>query len=187
MAHLPWFPAEKLHSFVPSDISTPSTWSSLQLHPKQPLSGLKVLCVTHATAGLSAGRTLAEHGASVLQVMFTHGFEHSFVYTYANLGSASMRLNLHKAADRKRLQTLIRDAHFWIDSYFSFAIDKFDFSYERIQKVNPGIIICRIRCYGTTGLWAAKPINDYTTGYSASLAIQSILLKRITKLVDPAQ
>jgi hypothetical protein len=85
--------------------------------PKRPLEGLKILCLTHAIAGPSSGRTLAEHGATVLQVMFTHGFEHHFVYTNANLGCASARMSLHKEADRARLWSLIAEADVWVDSF----------------------------------------------------------------------
>lgn len=221
MAKLPWVPMQRLphtgRSAENGDTSStpPSvSWCLNQPAPPRPLSGLKVLCVTHAIAGPSTGRTLAEHGASVLQVMFTHGFEHSFVYTYANLGTASTRLNLHKDADRERLRTLVRDAHVWIDSHRPEAISKFGFGNQDLQSLNPGLIICQVRCYGTTGPWAGKPgfdmqgsassgmmyvmdrgngrpqwppgmvINDYTTGYSGALAIQSILLKRLRGDVD---
>lgn len=223
MARLPWVPMKRLNRHFTDNsarngdwhLTYPSVlWCRQQPTPPRPLSGLKVLCVTHAIAGPSTGRTLAEHGASVLQVMFTHGFEHSFVYTYANLGTASTRLNLHKASDCKRLKKLVQDAHVWVDSYRPEAISKFGFGDEELQKLNRGLIICRVRCYGTSGPWANKPgfdmqgsassgmmwlmdagdgiprwppgmvINDYTTGYSAALAIQSILLKRLRGEVD---
>lgn len=214
MAKLPWVPVERLCTDFSGRSSSPTSF--LSANAPRPLSGLRVFCVTHAIAGPSTGRTLAEHGASVLQIMFTHGFEHSFVYTYANLGTASSRLNLHKPSDRERLQTLVKDAHVWIDSYRPNALTKFGFGDEGIRALNPSIILCRVRAYGTTGPWHSKPgfdmqgsassglmslmgkgvgdgrprwppgmvINDYTTGYSAALAIQSIILKRMRGEVD---
>ncbi|OAA66024.1 CoA-transferase family III domain protein [Cordyceps fumosorosea ARSEF 2679] len=187
-------------------ISTPPL--PLPGNPLRPLEGVKVLCMTHAIAGPSAGRTLAEHGASVLQIMYTHGFEHSFVYTYANLGCASARLNLHKDQDRRHLWSLVRDADVWIDSYRDGALSKFGFGTEKLHEANPSLIISQVRAYGTTGPWASRPgfdmqgsaasgmmalcgggprepswppgmvINDYTTGYYGALAIQSALLRR---------
>lgn len=55
--------------FVPTRKTTDSRPKPLSSHPSRPLEGLKVLCLTHAIAGPSSGRTLAEYGASVLQIM----------------------------------------------------------------------------------------------------------------------
>jgi hypothetical protein len=90
LAELPIVPVRKMTT-VPPKVMLPN--------PRRPLDGLKVLCATHAIAGPSAGRTLAEHEATVLQIMYTYGFEHPFVYTYANLGSASTRLNFQIESD----------------------------------------------------------------------------------------
>lgn len=189
-------------------VNTSAPPLQLSRNPRRPLEGVKVLCLTHAIAGPSCGRTLAEHGASVLQIMYTHGFEHSFVYTYANLGTASSRLNLHKEADKQRLWKLVQEAHVWVDSYREGGLSKFGFDDNGMLKTNPGLIICHTRCYGTTGPWATKPgfdmqgsassglmyhcgeagkprwppgmvINDYTTGYYSALAVQACLLRRI--------
>ncbi|OQV04844.1 hypothetical protein CLAIMM_09668 [Cladophialophora immunda] len=116
MAKLPIVPIEKRTDAPPKPLS---------MNASRPLEGLKVLCCTHAIAGPSSGRTLAEHGASVLQIMFTHGFEHASVYSGANLGCASARLNFHKQEDRDHLWMLIQDADVWVDSYREGAIAKF--------------------------------------------------------------
>ena len=200
MANLPIVRVQRVTSAPPKPLS-PS--------PARPLEGLKVLCLTHAIAGPSSGRTLAEYGASVLQIMYTHGFEHPFVYTYANLGCASSRLNFNKADDRSHLWTLIRDADIWIDSYRDGALSKFGFTDDKLHQCNPSLIISHVRLYGTSGPWASKPgfdmqgsassgmmalcggglttpawppgqvINDYTTGYYGALAIQATLLRRM--------
>ncbi len=194
---------------VPVVKATAAPIKPLHANPSRPLEGVKVLCMTHAIAGPSAGRTLAEHGASVLQIMYTHGFEHNFVYTYANLGCSSSRLNLHKEQDRQHLWSLIRDADVWIDSYRDGALSKFGFEDKALHGVNPNLIISHVRVFGSTGPWASRPgfdmqgsaasgmmalcgsgihapawppgmvINDYTTGYYGALAIQSALLRRM--------
>jgi len=188
-------------------ITSPS--KPLPTNPNLPLEGLKVLCVTHAIAGPSSGRTLAEYGASVLQIMYTHGFEHPFVYTYANLGCASSRLNFNREGDIYHMWALVRDADVWIDSYRDGALTKFGFTDEKLHEANPGLIISHVRLYGTSGPWASKPgfdmqgsassgmmalcggglstpawppgqvINDYTTGYYGALAIQATVLRRM--------
>lgn len=200
LASLPIVPVQKIISSPPKLLST---------NPKRPLEGLKVLCCTHAIAGPSSGRTLAEYGASVLQVMYTHGFEHQFVYTYANLGCASTRLDFNKEGDYAHLWKLVQDADVWIDSYRDGALSKFGFTDEKLHAANSSLIISHVRLYGTTGPWASKPgfdmqgsassgmmalcgnglstpafppgmvINDYTTGYFGALAIQAAVLRRI--------
>jgi hypothetical protein len=159
------------HQHSANRVSSSETFypSFLPSNPARPLSGLKVIALTHAIAGPGIGRTLAEHGASVLQVMFTHGFEHSFVYTYANLGTASTRLNLHKESDRSRLWMLVKDAHVWVDSYREGAISNFGFSDSEIRKVNPGLIIAHVRYYGTSGPWASKPGFDMQGSASSGI------------------
>ena len=94
LANVPIVPVKKAMSSPPSLLSN---------NVRYPLEGLKVLCVTHAIAGPSAGRTLAEYGTSVLQIMYTHGFEYPFVYTYANLGCSSSRLDINKESDRVQM------------------------------------------------------------------------------------
>lgn len=200
MAELPIVPVRKVTDAPPR---------ALLAHPSRPLEGVKVICATHAIAGPSAARTLAEHGATVLQIMYTHGFEHDFVYTYANLGSASSRLNFNKQSDCQQMWRLIRDADVWIDSYREGALSKFGFTDDSMLEANPGLIISHVRLYGTTGDWASRPgfdmqgsassglmahcgggiatpkwppgmvINDYTTGYFGALAIQATLLRRM--------
>lgn len=197
------------HAIVPVERVTSAPPRSLSRSPRRPLEGLKVLCATHAIAGPSAGRTLAEHGASVLQIMHTHGFEHQFVYDYANLGCTSARLDFGKESDRQQMWRLVRKADVWIDSYRDGAMRKFGFSDDALHKINPSLIISHVRLYGTTGPWAEKPgfdmqgsassgmmalcggsihtpawppgmvINDYTTGYLGALAIQATVLRRM--------
>lgn len=199
MAKLPIVPVEKRTDAPPKPLSK---------NPSRPLEGVKVLCCTHAIAGPSSGRTLAEHGASVLQIMFTHGYEHPSVYVGANLGCASARLNFHKQEDREYLWTLIEAADVWVDSYREGAIAKFGFTDEAMFARNSSLIISHVRCYGTTGPWSRKPgfdmqgsassgllahcgdglanprwppemvVNDFTTGYYGALRIQAALLER---------
>ena len=101
--------------------------------------------------------------------MYTHGYEHGFVYTYANLGTASTRLNFNKEVDRRRMWQLIKDAHVYIDSYRPGAISKFGFTDNAMVDANPQLIICRLRCYGTTGPWAGKPGFDMQGSSSSGL------------------
>ncbi|RUS19345.1 CoA-transferase family III domain-containing protein [Endogone sp. FLAS-F59071] len=91
------------------------------------------------------------------------------------------------------------------------SLSKFGLNNEAIVARNPNIVIANIKCYGTTGPLASDPgfdmqgsavtglmamsgkgplepawpragmMNDYFTGYSAALAIQSALIRRTTE------
>lgn len=136
---------------VPVRKATSSPPKLLSINSGRPLEGLKILCVTHAIAGPNSGRTLAEYGASVLQIMYTHGFKHPFVYTYGNLGCASSRSNFNRDGDRSHMWGLVRDADIWIDSYRDGALGKFGFTDENLHECNPSLKISHVRAYGTKG------------------------------------
>jgi crotonobetainyl-CoA:carnitine CoA-transferase CaiB-like acyl-CoA transferase len=50
---------------------------------------VRVLSFTHAVAGPTVGRTLAEQGADVLGATRPNDYEHEFIYAEANLGLRS--------------------------------------------------------------------------------------------------
>ena len=56
--------------------------------------GVRVLSFTHAIAGPTVGRTLAEPGADVLCATRPMDYEHDFIYVEANIGSRSANLDL---------------------------------------------------------------------------------------------
>ena len=52
----------------------------------RPFGGVRVLSFTHAIAGPTVGRVLAEQGADVLGASRPNDFEHDWVYFEANIG-----------------------------------------------------------------------------------------------------
>jgi crotonobetainyl-CoA:carnitine CoA-transferase CaiB-like acyl-CoA transferase len=73
----------------------------------RPLSDVRVLSFTHAIAGPTVGRTLAEHGADVLNASFPNHYEHDFIYNEANVGSRSATLDLRINSHRQRVEQLL--------------------------------------------------------------------------------
>lgn len=173
----------------------------------RPLEGVKVLMATHAIAGPSAGRCLAEHGADVLQCF--HGFEHERVYNEANVGCRSTPMDFTDKDDLATFWRLIKEADVFIESYRLNSLAKFGITNEAIVAVNPNIVICKTKCYGVVGPWATRPgfdmnacaavgvmptcgsvdapdfpelhlINDFTTGYFGAVGILAALVKRHT-------
>jgi len=139
-------------------------------NPEQPLSGLKVLSLTHVIAGTCAARTLAEYGAEVLQVARDQSFEHEGLVTDVNVGMRSIFLNLNKESDRRSLRELVKDADVFIESFRGRSIANFGFGAEELAKMNPGIVTLSVRAYGWEGPWWDRAGFDMealtVTGYT---------------------
>lgn len=183
--------------------SAPEAW-----HPgSRPLSGIRVLAGTHAIAGPTVGRSLAEHGAEVMQFNKSDDFEHEWVYLDANVGSRSTFLDLNHAEQRRTALTLATGADVFVDNYRGRALARFGFSPEELAARRPGIVVVTIRCYGWEGPWAMRGgfdmlgsaasgltlleavngrpalpstllINDHVAGYLGAAGAMAALLRR---------
>src|SRR6516165_3241494 len=84
----------------------------------RPLSGLRVLAATHVIAGNVIGRTLAEHGAEVLQISHPDEFENEGLMQDPCAGfTSSAWLNLKEPEALKKAYELAADADVFVESY----------------------------------------------------------------------
>jgi len=174
----------------------------------RPLSGVKVLDLTHVLAGPTATRTLAEQGATVLRVRPpAHPVIPSFVIDTGH-GKLSTLLDVKRAADADRLWDLAREADVFAESYRPGALAELGFSPEALAEWRPGIITVSVSCYGESGPWGPRrgweqlaqsvtgmaagegggslaaprlsPVypNDYITGYLGAFGVTAALLRR---------
>jgi crotonobetainyl-CoA:carnitine CoA-transferase CaiB-like acyl-CoA transferase len=121
--------------------------------PTQPLSGLKVLSLTHVIAGTTCARTLAEQGAQVLHVARDQSFEHEGLVTDVNVGMRSTFLDLRRPDDSKALNALIPQSDVFIEGFSGRSIERLGFGVEEVAKRRPGVIYVSLRCYGWDGPW----------------------------------
>jgi crotonobetainyl-CoA:carnitine CoA-transferase CaiB-like acyl-CoA transferase len=174
----------------------------------RPLSGVKVLDLTHVLAGPTATRTLAEQGATVLRVRPpAHPVIPSFVIDTGH-GKLSTLLDLKHAADADRLWELCRETDVFAESYRPGALAELGFSPDGLAEWRPGIIYLSVSCYGEAGPWGTRrgweqlaqsvtgmavaegdgqvgaprlsPVypNDYITGYLGAFGVAAALLMR---------
>ncbi len=68
----------------------------------RPLSGVRVLSVTHVIAGNVVSRTLAEQGAEVLHIDHPEEFEHEIFTTDMTAGHRSAWLDLKSSEGNRR-------------------------------------------------------------------------------------
>jgi crotonobetainyl-CoA:carnitine CoA-transferase CaiB-like acyl-CoA transferase len=180
-----------------------------ELGPAQrAFDGVRVLSFTHAVAGPTVGRTLAEHGADVLCATRPIDIEHDFIYVEANIGSRSANLNQDKG--KANVDRLLSDAHVVVNNHRGSKLEKLGIDPHQLAQSHPGLVHVSVTCYGSTGPWAQRGgfdmngsaasglmsieggdgdpklpptgmYNDFITGYMGALGAAAGLIKQTTE------
>ena len=123
---------------------------------ERPFDGVRVLSFTHAVAGPTVGRTLAEQGADVLGATRPNDYEHEFIYAEANVGSRSAYIDLDKPAGRERAERLLAEADVVVDNYRLGSLGQRGLDPHDVADRHPGIVFVSVTCYGSSGPWAGR-------------------------------
>ncbi len=191
---------------VDDRVPDPEIENRLSAPPSRPLEGVRVLDLTRVLAGPACGRTLASHGASVLNITSEHlPSVEPFVMDTGH-GKKSGFLDFRKSDELSKFNTLLQQTDIMCQSYRAGALDKFGLSMNELIERRPGLIFVSINCYGHEGPWASRPgweqlaqsatgiahheacdgipkllpaaATDYTTGYLAAYGAALALLRR---------
>jgi crotonobetainyl-CoA:carnitine CoA-transferase CaiB-like acyl-CoA transferase len=127
-----------------------------------PLSGYRALGMGHVIAGAGLGRSLALHGADVLNLWRPGEGEQETLYASANVGMRSAWLD--PRAHRERLVELVRGADIFFHNRRTAFLREIDFIPEAVARERPGIIYVSISLHGLTGPWAERPGFDQSAG-----------------------
>ena len=176
----------------------------------RPFDGVRVLSFTHAVAGPTVGRTLAEQGADVLCATRPNDYEHDFIYAEANAGSRSAYLDLDKPVGRERVESLLADTDVVVDNYRTGSLARRGLDPRILAQRGQGLVYVSVNCYGPTGPWKGRGgfdmngsavsglmtsegsetdprlpvtslINDYITGYMGAIGASAALVMRATE------
>jgi crotonobetainyl-CoA:carnitine CoA-transferase CaiB-like acyl-CoA transferase len=129
----------------------------LELKPAQrPLSGIKVLELTHVIAGPVSGRVLAGHGADVLLVTAAHRPSMLPLVIDTGRGKLSTQIDLRQPSGREKLVGLAREADIFIQGYRPRAVAAHGFGPEEMARLRPGIVYASLSAYGHEGPWARR-------------------------------
>jgi len=125
---------------------------------KGPLSGIKVLDLTHIIAGPAASRTLAELGADVLMIRRGdfHHQEQSMLELDGWVGKNSIQLDFNNPKDLEKAKELIKKADVLTYSYQRGCMDHFGLSIKDIHEINPSLIIADLNCF-SNNVWSDRP------------------------------
>lgn len=129
---------------------------------EQPFSGLRALGMGHVIAGAGFGRSLALHGADVLNLWRPGETEHETTYASANVGVRSSWLDPRR--DRAELSGLLAGADVFFHNRRLPFLDEVGLRPEQLAVERPGIVAVTVSLHGLEGPWAGRPGFDQTAG-----------------------
>lgn len=124
------------------------------------LEGVRILDFTHVQSGPTCTQLLAWFGADVIKVEragegdATRGQLRdiagvdSLYFTMLNHNKRSMTLDTKRPDGKKVLEKLIQDCDVLVENFAPGALDRMGFSWERIQELNPRMIVASVKGFG---------------------------------------
>lgn len=138
---------------------------------EQPFTGLRALGMGHVIAGAGLGRSLALHGADVLNLWRLGEAELEPVYASANVGLRSSWVA--PKWERDKLMELLQGADIFFHNRRPALMQEMGFTPEELARERPGLITATVSLHGLTGPWADRAGFDQTAGaVSGFLALQ---------------
>lgn len=136
-----------------------------------PFSGLRALGMGHVIAGAGLGRSLALHGADVLNLWRPGEGEQETIYATANVGLRSAWLD--PRSDRPLLIDLLRGADVFFQNRRPAFLREIGLTPEEAARERPGLVYVSVSLHGTSGPWAERPGFDQSAGaVSGVLALE---------------
>lgn len=182
------------------------------------LDGVRILDFTHVQSGPSCTQLLAWFGADVIKIEragegdATRGQlrdipeADSLYFTMLNHNKRSITLNTKNPKGKAVLEKMIQQADVLVENFAPGALDRMGFSWERINELNPSMIVASVKGFGpgpyedckvyenvaqcaggaasTTGFADGPPtvtgaqIGDSGTGLHLALGIMAALYQR---------
>jgi formyl-CoA transferase len=182
------------------------------------LEGIKILDFTHVQSGPTCTQLLAWFGADVIKIErpgegdITRGQLRdipgvdSLYFTMLNHNKRSITLDTKNPEGKKVLEDLVKVCDVMVENFAPGALGRMGFSWERVQELNPRIILASIKGFGpgpyedckvyenvaqctggaasTTGFRDGPPlvtgaqIGDSGTGLNLALGIVTALYQR---------
>ncbi len=166
---------EIIREWLTEETRPPAAHSDLPPRHSLPLSGIRVLDLTHGLAGPHATKLLGDIGADVLKVeSIQHAdtarmegtilpgeprtqFERSANFLWVNLNKRDITLNLASEDGMRILKRLVRDADVVASNFRPGVMEAFGLTYDVLRSLNPSVVYLQISGYGSTGPWRMLP------------------------------
>jgi formyl-CoA transferase len=184
------------------------------------LDGVRILDFTHVQSGPTCTQLLAWFGADVIKVEKAGAGDvtreqlrdvpdaDSLYFTMLNHNKRSITLDTKSEAGKKVLEKLVKHCDVLVENFAPGALDRMGFTWEKIQELNPHMIVASVKGFGpgpyedckvyenvaqcaggaasTTGFDDGPPlvtgaqIGDSGTGLHLALGIVAALYQRKT-------
>jgi len=137
-----------------------------------PLSGIRVLDLTHVLAGPFCTQVLGDLGAEVIKIerpgvgdptrrMPPHTMKDQSLYFMAlNRNKKSLTLDLKAPEGKEIFYGLARKADVVMNNFTPGTMEKLGLGYEDLKKINPRIVWASVTGYGQTGPYRDRPSYD---------------------------
>ena len=131
-----------------------------------PLSGLKVIDLSHVMAGPVCTMLLADMGADVIKVEKIPGGDDahrmappligddSAAFLIMNRNKRGIAVDLTQDAACKALLRVLEDADVLVENYRRGTMERMGLGYELLHALNPRLIYCSVSGFGRTGPYA---------------------------------
>ncbi len=185
----------------------------------KPLDGIRIIDFTHVQAGPACTQLLGFYGADVIKVERPGSGDvtrtqlrdlpdaDALYFTMLNGNKRSLTLDTKTKEGKDVLEKLIKTSDVLVENFGPGALDRMGFSWERIQELNPKMIMASVKgfseghsyedlkvyenvaqCAGgaasTTGFWDGPPtvsaaaLGDSNTGMHLAIGILTALMQR---------
>jgi crotonobetainyl-CoA:carnitine CoA-transferase CaiB-like acyl-CoA transferase len=148
-----------------------------------PLSRFTVLDLTHARAGPTAVRQLADWGANVIKIEqpgesrgdVTGSRRDGFDFQNLHRNKRSLTLNLRTKEGKAIFFRLTEEADVIVENFRSTVKHRLGVDYESVRKVNPRIVYGSISGFGQTGPYAQRPgVDQIAQGMGGLMSITGL-------------
>jgi len=151
--------------------------------PRLPLSQILVLDLTHARAGPTAVRQLADWGANVIKIeppgelnrVSGEEARHGFDFQNLHRNKRSLSLNLKKEEGKAIFFKLAEKADVIVENFRSDVKTRLGVDYESVRKINPRIVYGSISGFGQSGPYAVRPgVDQIAQGMGGLMSITGL-------------
>ncbi len=129
------------------------------------LKGIRILDLSHVQAGPTGTQLMAWMGADVIKLEpptgdITRGQlrdvpnADSLYFTMLNCNKRSITINMKSPEGNQVVAELLKKSDVVVENFGPGVIDRLGFSWEKVHKINPRIVMASIKGFGSSGPYA---------------------------------